>query len=98
MGFIQQPSSKGRIVLLHSLPSPTPPQTPEEACSADLRTYQDVGGRLGDGRQYVDTLGWEVTSPAGRDALTVTPARVHHRFTILLFEDDEVTFLKAQER
>ena len=60
-------------------------------------TDQDLRGRLGDGRQHIDTLGGEVSLLGGVDILAHAPSRVHDRLTVGLVQDNQVTLLEGEE-
>lgn len=61
-------------------------------------TYQNLGRWFGDGWQYVDTLGGEVSTFGSAHTLAHTPARVHHRLPVLLYQHNQVSLLETEER
>lgn len=59
--------------------------------------YQYFLWRFGDGWKNVHTLCREVSLFLGADALTDTPARVHHRLPVLLIQDNQISLVEGQE-
>lgn len=64
--------------------------------SRDLTHHQLVLGP-GDGGQDVDAVSGEVASVFGSVIDAVSPARVHHVFSIMFIQNDQIPFGETEE-
>lgn len=60
-------------------------------------SYHDVVLRPGDGGQHVDTVGREVSSLLGLVVDAVCPAGVHHMFSVMFIQDDQIPLTETQK-
>lgn len=60
-------------------------------------SYHDVVLRPGDGGQHVDAVSREVSSLLGLVVDAVRPARVHHMFSVMFIQDDQIPLTETQE-
>lgn len=63
----------------------------------DIETDQNICRGSGDGRQHIDTLGWEVAPTLSACALSIAPTRVHDDLAVVLIQNDQVSLVETKE-